>query len=445
MVGVRRIIWVLWMILVGFLSLADAIPLIEAAKSGDENAARKILEKDPKCAQVRDDMGLTPLHWAAIRGHWFIVGHLLKADAPINAVAKMGDTPLMWACYHDAPDRIQMLLDRGADVSQANQAGITPLHVAARRGCLSVAQLLLGAGADPNAATQQGWTPLHTAYAAGHSNLVDLLLHRGAQPDRLDQKGMRPQDHAFLRPDAIDVAPHVLEDYVGIYDLGAGRRWKVWCEGGTLRIRERAPDQLVPVAVDRFFCQQEPQKATFIRDEAGAVVGLEVMTSTGTMRGTRLNRPHYVGSRVCQKCHLGRDTGNEYLQWVSSRHGAAYWRLATDWSKLLAGFRPAYRDMSEPIKESRCLWCHVTAAQDPDALLDPEYRLEEGVGCESCHGPGSQYIDVDVMKDKTRFLAHGGIVPDEQTCRRCHRNPERFDFGTWWPKIDHSRETKTDH
>jgi len=41
------------------------------------------------------------------------------------------------------------------------------------------------------------------------------------------------------------------------------------------------------------------------------------------------------------------------------------------------------------------------------------------------------------MADRERFLAAGGVVPGEQTCRRCHRVREQFDFAAWWPKIAH--------
>ena len=128
---------------------------------------------------------------------------------------------------------------------------------------------------------------------------------------------------------------------------------------------------------------------------------------------------------------------------VTSRHAGAYWRLATDWAALLASFRPEYQDVAEPIAERRCLLCHTTVAQDPDALLARSFRVTEGVGCETCHGAGSLYIDEEVMKDRGRFLAAGGLIPDEKTCRKCHRNAERFDFETWWPKISHKERPQS--
>jgi hypothetical protein len=93
--------------------------------------------------------------------------------------------------------------------------------------------------------------------------------------------------------------------------------------------------------------------------------------------------------------------------------------------------------MENPQTDDRCLLCHVTAAQDPDAIIAASFDKGEGVGCESCHGPGSLYMAYDVMGNHDAFVAAGGRTPNEQTCRGCHRNPERFEFAEWWPRIAH--------
>ena len=72
-------------------------------------------------------------------------------------------------------------------------------------------------------------------------------------------------------------------------------------------------------------------------------------------------------------------------------------------------------------------------------MFAESFRPEEGVGCEACHGPGSDYLDPEIMANRAQFIAHGGQVPDEATCRSCHRNSDRFDFAEWWPKIAHQR------
>jgi hypothetical protein len=124
---------------------------------------------------------------------------------------------------------------------------------------------------------------------------------------------------------------------------------------------------------------------------------------------------------------------------MRSRHAHAYWRLGSDWSLFLARLRPHYQDLEDPLSDDRCLLCHVTGSQDPDALFESSYRLQEGVSCEACHGPGSNYADAEVMVNREAFLANGGRVPDESTCRACHRRSENFDFEEMWPKIAHSK------
>ncbi len=429
------------------LTASNAMPtnIISAAKNGDDHAVRKLLEKDPGLARSTDDRGFTPLHWAGVRGHWHAFRHLIEAGAPVNAVGGDGGTPLHWACHHDRADMVRLLLEQGGDIALANQWGRVAMHVAARRGCLAVAALLLDAGADSNARTREGWTPLHVAYKAGHPRMIELLLARGADPEATDDQGRRPYDQTLQRPAAIELTTQQLDEYVGHYDLGPGYSFKIWREGGGLCIQEFAPDGLYPIGRDLFHCVQEPWRVTFQRDAAGAVTSVAVDFLRRTVQGQRRNHPHYVGSQACRECHLGDEHGNQYMQWVTSRHASAYWRLATDWAKLLASFRPAYRDVTEPISEKRCLLCHITVAQDPEALAAGSYRIEEGVGCEVCHGPGSLYMDPEIMSDREQFLAHGGVVPDETTCLRCHRNPERFDFATWWPKIDHTRGADSGH
>jgi hypothetical protein len=147
----------------------------------------------------------------------------------------------------------------------------------------------------------------------------------------------------------------------------------------------------------------------------------------------------YMGSKQCAKCHMSKSVGSQYVQWLQSRHAQAHWRLASDWSKFLAKQRDKYKHIDEPIKAPECLRCHHTGAQNKGAKYAPSYNAEEGVGCEACHGPGSAYMDPLIMSDRKEFLAHGGIVPTIETCTRCHHNPSRFDFKSFYRKIIHPK------
>lgn len=419
-------------------TLTSADEIVSAAKSGRSEAVRSILEEDPEEASATDAAGYTPLHWAAIRGQWEVFELLVGAGAPVNAVGADGGTPLHWACHHDRPDMVEQLLDHGADLKIHNRWGRTPLHVAARRDCRGVASLLLQRGADPNAVTAEGWTPLHVASMSGNPEMATLLVAAGASATIEDREGNVPRDHARERPQEVEIARRRLDDYVGEYDLGEHARATVWRVGSRLHFMEFAPDELYPIGEDVFYCRQEPWKVEFSRDEEGKVAGIEIKYLRRTVGGTRHQSKYaYVGSQKCASCHLNSEHDNPYVTWLRSRHALAYWRLATDWAVFLGSLREEYRDIERPIEEPRCLKCHTTGAQDWPADPATVVRPEEGVGCEACHGPGSAYIDPEVMADSNRFIENGGAIPGELTCRRCHRD-ENFAFDELWPKIKHS-------
>jgi hypothetical protein len=434
------------MLVVVFLAGSPAIvgadysvtDLVDAAKRGDGHAVHKLIENGTDL-DARGPMGYTALHWAGIRGNWRIFAELVAAGAPVDAKGSDGGTPLHWTCHHDRPDAVRLLLDAGAEVEVQNQWGRTPLHVAARRGCLDVAELLLDAGADPNATTKEGWTPMHVAARSGQESMLNLLETRGADPTRTDSDNLTACRSWKRRPRPVPADTSSLAEYEGIYDLGGGFSMKVWREGDGLRLREFAPDGLIPVGVDEFSCLQEPWIVRFLRGDNGDITTIEVDFLRRTIRGQKTDAPRYVGSKVCMNCHTGTDQGQQDVHWMRSRHAHAFWRLGSDWSLFLAGLRPHYQDLENPIADDRCLLCHVTGFQDPDALYESAYRAQEGVSCEACHGPGSKYSTVDVMADRVAFLANGGQIPDAETCQSCHRNSDNFDWAEFWPKIAHPK------
>jgi hypothetical protein len=412
--------------------------IIEASKRGDLFAIRHYLKKSPDSLDAKDGFGFTPLDWAATREEWDAFELLIEAGARHDNVGFDGGTVLHRAAHHDRPDMVRLLLDRGADLSIQNQWGRTALHVAARRGCDLVAALLLSRGADPNAVTREGWTPLHVAYKAGQPRVVELLLESGADPTRRDNEGKVPADYEFLRPDPIELETTKLQEYVGRYALSPEVNVKVWMENGRLHMAEFSPDEIYPIGKDTFYCAREPWKVTFLRNDAGTVDRIAIDFLRRKVHRKRLPEYTYVGSKVCGECHLGRETGGQYVHWMQTAHARAYWELKTDWAKFLASIREEYSDIEEPVHEWRCLKCHVTGAQDFEGTFAEGFRQEEGVGCEACHGPGSAYIDPIVMADRDRFLEDGGRVPNEKTCRGCHED-DRFRFDERLPKITHPR------
>ena len=48
--------------------------------------------------------------------------------------------------------------------------------------------------------------------------------------------------------------------------------------------------------------------------------------------------------------------------------------------------------------------------------------------CESCHGPGSGYGNMAVMKDPAKARAAGLVIPDRSFCSQCHKKGVTDDF-----------------
>jgi hypothetical protein len=127
---------------------------------------------------------------------------------------------------------------------------------------------------------------------------------------------------------------------------------------------------------------------------------------------------HYIGSTKCGKmCHKGPKKGKQWELWQKRKHSRAFKTLGTDSSKLVAKEAGITGD---PQKADECLRCHVTAFGVKKELIDPTCTYEEGVGCEACHGPGSNYRKLAIMKDHDKAVAAGLIEQNEKLCIKCH-------------------------
>lgn len=71
-----------------------------------------------------------------------------------------------------------------------------------------------------------------------------------------------------------------------------------------------------------------------------------------------------------------------------------------------------------------------------------KFKVEDGVQYETCHGAGSAYKDMKVMKDKKLAIKKGLIVHEklEEFCVSCHNDESptfvKMDFNEAWNKIN---------
>jgi YVTN family beta-propeller protein len=128
-------------------------------------------------------------------------------------------------------------------------------------------------------------------------------------------------------------------------------------------------------------------------------------------------QPVFVGARVCGTCHEGPGMGHQFSKWLLSRHARAYTALAEPEAKEIARISGI---PEEPQEATMCLGCHTTASDAEDWEKDPTFLPTDGVQCEMCHGPGSEYMDDAVMRDPEAARRAGLRMPTRRDCRLCH-------------------------
>ncbi|MEX0343972.1 MAG: ankyrin repeat domain-containing protein, partial [Rhizobiaceae bacterium] len=162
-----------------WVSVASADPIHDAAKAGDIEALRSLIESGVS-VESESPLG-TPLAVAARAGHADAVAFLVEVGADPNVTSVLGP-PLLSAVRKDEIEIVGMLLAAGADPNAGKRS--IPIVDAVKRGNLEIVLLLLKAGADPNAPPDSDRVlALHEAARRGDTTLVKALLEAGADPN----------------------------------------------------------------------------------------------------------------------------------------------------------------------------------------------------------------------------------------------------------------------
>ena len=150
----------------------------------------------------------------------------------------------------------------------------------------------------------------------------------------------------------------------------------------------------------------------------------------------------YVGAEKCKMCHNSPAKGAQFTKWSESKHAKAFATLGTEEAKKAA----QAKGIADPQKAPECLKCHVAGHGAAADMLGEKYKMEEGVTCEACHGPGGDYMAMAVMKDHAKAVAAGMMEPTEETCKKCHNaeSPtfKEFNFATASAAIAHPNPQK---
>jgi YVTN family beta-propeller protein len=168
------------------------------------------------------------------------------------------------------------------------------------------------------------------------------------------------------------------------------------------------------------------------------------MFQSGMMGGQQappIKGPKFVGVEACAECHDRPSMGYQFSRWRMTAHARAYGVLATAAASAIAAKEGI---AAEPQSSHACLKCHATAfSLVPGASL-PTFSPTEGVGCERCHGAGSEYAPQAIMLDKPAAGAAGLKAVTKNLCLECHDkgHGKPFDVDKSWTMITHSSHAK---
>jgi len=103
------------------------------------------------------------------------------------------------------------------------------------------------------------------------------------------------------------------------------------------------------------------------------------------------NGRKYAGSKSCMPCHA-----YEYEKWSTKAHAGAFATL----ERVGSNYDP------------ECVVCHVVGMDYQSGFITPDTTPQmKDVGCENCHGPGSEHI---------KPLGMTKLAEPKSTCADCH-------------------------
>jgi len=142
----------------------------------------------------------------------------------------------------------------------------------------------------------------------------------------------------------------------------------------------------------------------------------------------------YVGASKCAMCHKTEKQGQQFPKWEATKHSQTFAALNSPQAAQAA----QAMGVAKPAEDPKCLKCHAPLAEKA-----PDLKAE-GVSCEVCHGPGSAYKTLTLMKNKDEAAKNGLIVyanteAVKAHCLKCHENAhgKTFDFAAAGEKIKH--------
>ncbi|KAL4879893.1 ankyrin repeat-containing domain protein [Aspergillus karnatakaensis] len=159
-------------------------PLLWAACHDHTDIIRMLLSHGADASSVdlsAKDGGRTAFSFSAQAGNTTAMELLFNNGGNVDSPDNLGRTPLMYAAAGGHTEAVSMLIRLGADPNACGYC-VTPLSNAAAIGNTTLMRILCDSGADPNLQSC-GISPLRRAAVCGSVAAIKLLLELGANLD----------------------------------------------------------------------------------------------------------------------------------------------------------------------------------------------------------------------------------------------------------------------
>ena len=164
-----------------------------------------------------------------------------------------------------------------------------------------------------------------------------------------------------------------------------------------------------------------------------------------------------TGTEGCSICHKVKERAktwdNAFEIWTESKHAKAYVNLTSDQAKKIA----TAEGIANPQTSEKCLKCHSTAYGVEKSLLGKKFKIDDGVSCEACHGPGEEWKSAKVHAESRPLALQKGMndvwdsAVKDKICQSCHteevkikEHPERSYTAEEWKKMTHPTKKMKD-
>ncbi|CAM9920738.1 unnamed protein product, partial [Scytosiphon promiscuus] len=172
-----------------------------AARAG-HTAAKELLRGHGMAERAGLTDGAT-LHEAAKENNVPMIDYLVESGTEVDSESEIGLIPLHTAALKGASEAMAALIKHGANLNALDREGQSSLHLAAMDGSTSAVDVLCAAGMDldlrvasPYSADDDCWSALDCAAFAGNVDAVKVLARHGANVRAVSSLGLTVMNSA---------------------------------------------------------------------------------------------------------------------------------------------------------------------------------------------------------------------------------------------------------